>query len=86
MITTAEFAHDMDTGRTTDVVLQRAPTWAVMVQRVTDRIDDATGHRWCSLIARPIDRYVVDHSHFAWVPVDSATAEKIRTDLRTVDL
>ena len=86
MITTAEFAYDAESGRVTSLVLQRTPTWAVFAQRVTDRVDEATAHRWCRFISGRIDHYVLRHSRYATVPVDVAMVDKITSELRTNDL
>ncbi len=72
-----ELATDAETGAADTVVIRSTPWWLVVAEAVTGRIDEATGHRWCQLIAGRAERAMIRRSRYVTVPITEATANEI---------
>jgi hypothetical protein len=72
-----ELATDAETGAADTLVIRSTPWWLAVAEAVTGRIAEATGHRWCQLIAGRAERATIRRSRYVTVPITEATANEI---------
>jgi hypothetical protein len=70
-------ATGAETGAAETLVIRSTPWWLVVAEAITGRIDKATGHRWCQLIAGRAERATIRRSRYVTVPITDATAKEI---------